>query len=297
MKRALFASLSLTFAFACTPAESGGDEDPGTSSGETETTAETSDTLTGDGDGDGEPAEPIGTIDGIILDTMGNPLPSPGLQFCGTIEEDGIPKLCIPVGVDDDGGFHIDAMTAGLWSLKLVHADVDGRMFSGQAFQLTLNEGDALDYSDPPIVLPEVTSVSALEESGETAVSIEGGLTVMLDASTAQMPDFSNPTELGGVVVEPAYWPWMDVDGEAIVQVWGMSPFGIKAKEGAFDLVIEDGLGLDAGAAVNVYEIEKDNGALHLIATGAVNEDASGLELTAEDEGLHELSWIIVTEG
>ena len=297
MKRALIASLCLTFAMTACTSDGGGSESPGEETGSTtggDGDGDASTTLPGDGDGDTEPVV-IGTIDGVIQDINGQPLPSPGLQFCGIIEDDGIPKLCIPIMVAEDGTFHIDAMTAGLWSLKLVHADADGRVFSGQAFQLTMNDGDALEYSDPPIVLPEVTAMTDL--AGETTVEIEGGLSITIDPANAQKADFQEPTSLGGVIVDPAHWPWSEVNGETVVQAWGLASFGIKAKEGSFGLAINDALGLEAGAAVNVYEIEKDNGQLHLIATGAVNGDASGLDLTAEGEGLHELSWVVVTAG
>ena len=63
-----------------------------------------------------------------------------------------------------------------------------------------------------------------------------------------------------------------------------------------FGLAINDGVGLAAGEAVEVYEIEKDTARAHLVATGVVAADAASLELTEAGEGLHEISWLYVVQ-
>ena len=318
MKRALFASLCLSFAFACTSSSGGGDTDGETSDSDSDSDSDTDDT-NGDGDGDDSdtdatdtlpttdtddtgPLEPVASVVGVIHDESGAPLPSPGLQFCGPVPDEGfgIAELCISFDVDpDDGSFVIDAPKVGIWSLKVVHGDTEGgRKFGGQAFQLTIEDGDAIDLSDNPIVVPEVSAVTALDEAGgEQAVSIEGGLTVMIDPAEAKTTSFAPPTELGGRMVDPAHWRYSDIAGETMVAAWSFAPFGTKSNDGVtFGMAIEDGLGLEAGSSVKVYELEKDNGALHHIGDGTVNGDASGIDVTSAGDGFHELSWVIVTQ-
>jgi len=178
-----------------------------------------------------------------------------------------------------------------------VHGNTeDGRRFGGQSFPVIVNDGDEIDISEP-IVLPEVMEVTELPEGGgEVEVAIEGGLSVMIDPALAKSPDFSVPSELGGTLVDPAYWRYTEVNGEAMIAAWSFAPFGVKATEGSFGMAFTDGLGLDPDSAVNLYEIEKDNSHLHLVGTGTVNGDATGIDVVSAGEGLHELTWLIVTQ-
>lgn len=256
---------------------------------ETSTTQSTVETDTED-----TTAEPIATLTGTLVDAEGAPLPSPLLQLCGPIDENGVVELCIPVTVDaGDGSFEINAMFAGLWSLKIVQAPGDGRFFTGQAFQLTVNEGDNIDLS-PPIVLPEVASLTAL--GGVTPVMIDEVLTVTIDPAKAMSPDFVPPTEFGGLMVPEQHWRVTEVEGNPVLAGWSFSPFGIKSTMGGFTFAIESSFGLAAGETVKFFEIEKDNGAIHQIATGTVNEDASAVDVVPMGDGLHELTWLLVTQ-
>jgi hypothetical protein len=303
MQRHLLASSFLVFALACTPSDQPSDGE------DTETSA------TGDGDGDGDPSgdgdgdgdpgdgdgdgdtgvEPVGTITGVLLDMQSAPLPSPLLQFCGPIDPEGVVELCVPVPVDGaNGEFTINVLFPGLWSLKIVQGPVDNRNFTGQAFQLTFNEGDALDYSEPPIVLPETETVTDL--MGETTVAIDDVLSITIDPAMAMSPDFLAPTVLGGLAVPAEYWRVPDVDGSPVLAGWSFSPFGIKSTMGGFAFTIDGNLGLAAGEAVVFHEIEKDNGRIHEIATGTVNVDATAIDVVPTGDGLHELTWLLVTQ-
>lgn len=301
-RSSLLTPVCLTFALACTPAEPGTGEDSDTSSSSSETTdgmdtTDTNETLPGDGDGDGDPGvEVLATIDGVLADMNGAPLPSPGLQFCGPVDDAGNVELCIPVAVDVDGTFEIPVTKLGTWSLKVVHGNVDGRYFSGQAFQVVVNEGDAFDFSSPPIVVPEVGDVTDLSGVvGETVVSIDDVLTLTLDPSLSLSPDFTAPSELGGLEVGAEFWRVTEVEGSPVIAAWAFTPFGVHAVEGEYDFTIASALGLEAGAAVGIHYIEKVNGVIHDVGTGVVNAEATGIDITVT-EGLHELSWLLVTQ-
>jgi hypothetical protein len=223
------------------------------------------------------------------------PLPSPLLQFCGTIDPEGVVQSCIPVDVDAaNGEFTINVLNPGLWALKIVQAPVDNRFFTGQAFQLTFNEGDALDYSMPPIVVPEIDALTDL--MGETTVAIDDVLSITIDPTMAMSPDFLPPTVLGGLAVPTEYWRVTEVEGSPIIAGWSFSPFGIKSTMGGFGFTIDGNLGLAAGETVVFHEIEKDNGAIHEIATGTVNVDATAIDVVPTGNGLHELTWLLVTQ-
>ena len=299
MQRLLVLSSCLVFAFACTPDQPADGEESETSAGDGD-----GDGDTGDGDGDGDPGdgdgdtgtpEPIGTVTGVLLDAQGAPLPSPLLQWCGTIDDMGAVGACYPINVEGtDGTFNIPVPAAGLWSFKIVQGPVDGRNFTGQAFQLTMNDGDALDFSMPPVVLPEVDAVTDL--MGETNVDIDGVLSIMIDPAMAMSPDFLEPTQLGGLAVPMEYWRVPDVDGAPVIAAWSFSPFGIKSTEGGFAFTVAGSLGLAAGETVVFHEIEKDNGAIHEIATGTVNDAADAIDVVPTGNGLHELTWLLVTQ-
>jgi hypothetical protein len=266
-----------------------GDGDPGDGDGD-------GDPTTGDGDGDdtGAPV-PIGTITGVLLDMQSAPLPSPLLQFCGPIDPEGVVELCVPVPVDgSNGNFTINVLYAGLWSLKIVQGPVDNRYFTGQAFQLTVNDGDALDYSMPPIVLPEVGSLTPL--MGETTVAIDDVLSITIDPVMAMSPDFVAPTEFGGLLVPSEYWRVTEVAGSPVLAGWSFSPFGIKSTGAGFEFTVNGNLGLAAGDAVVFHSIVKDNGSIHEIATGTVNPGGTAIDVVPTGEGLHELTWLLVTQ-
>lgn len=301
MQRSLLVPVCLTFALACTPAEPGTGEDSDTSTSSSDATSgtdttDTNDTFPTTGDGDGDTgAEVLATVDGVIADMNLAPLPSPGLQFCGPVDGEGNVELCIPVAVDDAGAFSIEATKLGVWSLKVVHGPVEGRYFSGQAFQITVEQDDAFDFSSPPIVVPEVAEVTDLSGAvGETVVAIDDVLTVMLDPALAQSPDFTAPSELGGLEVGSEFWRVTEVEGSPVIAAWAFSPFGIHTVEGEFGFTIDSGLGLAAGDPVGIYYIEKVNGVIHEAGTGVVNAEATGIDVTVTD-GLHELAWLLVT--
>jgi hypothetical protein len=303
MQRALLTPVCLTFALACTPTAPGtGDGDGSDTSttavdttGGTDTT-DTNDTFPGDGDGD-PMVEVLATVDGVIMDMNLAPLPSPGVQFCGPIDEEGNVELCIPVPVDDAGVFSIDATKLGVWSLKVVHGPVDGRYFTGQAFQMTVAQDDAFDFSTPPIVVPEVDALTDLSGAvGETVVTIDDVLTVTLDPALAQSPDFTMPSELGGLAVAEEFWRVTEVEGSPVIAAWAFSPFGIHSVEGEFGLTIASGFGLAAGESVGIHYIEKVNGVIHEAGTGVVNAEGTGIDVTVTG-GLHELAWVLVTHG
>jgi hypothetical protein len=302
MQRSLLVSFCLSFALACTPdaavEEDGETSATGDGDGDGDAGDGDGDGDAGDGDGDGDtddPPDPVGTIEGVLLDMQGAPLPSPLLQLCGPIDPEGVVELCISIDVDpSNGNFLINVIETGLWSLKIVQGPVDGRNFAGQAFQLTVNDGDALDYSTPPIVLPEVDSMTQL--TGETTVDIDGVLSITIDPANAISPSFVAPTELGGVAVPMEYWRVPDVNGSPVIAGWSFSPFGIKSTMGGFPFTINGNLGLAAGEMVVFHEIEKDNGMIHEIATGTVNPGGTAIDVVPTGDGLHELTWLLVTQ-
>jgi hypothetical protein len=298
MKRLLLVPASVAFALACNS------PDPGTTGADTSMEApsdsETADaeTETSDTSSPDMPSvEPIASIEGLLLDMQGAPLPSPLLQFCGPIDMEGNVELCIGIDVDPaDGAFTIEPLYAGLWSIKVAQGPSEGRFFTGQAFQLTVAEGDMLQLSPPPIVVPETSTITPL--NGPTMVDIDGGLSLTIDPALAQSPDFLPPSELGGVFVPQEYWRVTDVEGSPVIAAWSFTPFGVKSTGGSgFLFAVNSSLGLAADTPVVFHEIEKDNGEIHEIGTGMVNADASAIDVVPTVEGLHELTWLLVTQG
>lgn len=301
MNRASLAPLCLVFALACT-SSTPGDDDVGEGTEGTEDTTGGTDSTSDTGDTTADDTttgvEPLATITGVVTDMQGAVLPSPGIQLCGPIDAEGNVESCIPVQVDDTTGeFDIGAMKTGLWALKCVHGPVDGRYFTGQSFQLEVAEGDALDFSNPPIVIPETATVTDVSGAmGVVDVVIDDVLTLAVDPSLAQSPDFTAPTELGGLAVDPEFWRVSEVEGKPVIAAWSFTPFGTHATEGnTFGFTLDGGLGLASGNTVTVYAIQKDNGTIHKAATGTVVVDATAIDLVPSAEGLHELAWLLVT--
>ena len=300
MSRAAVAPSCLVFAFACTSPSPGDEEigDDSTDGTEESSTDSTDGTDSTDDETTDTGADPVATITGVILDTQGATLPSAGIQLCGPIDDQGVVEACIPAPVDTDSGeFSVGAYKLGLYALKCVHGPVDGRFFTGQSFQITLAEGDALDFSVPPITIPEtsdVTDVTAV--MGMIDISIDDILTLRLDPSLAQSPDFTAPNEVGGLQVPEEFWRITEVDGAPVIAAWAFTPFGTHATEGPFEFTLDTSFGLAAGELVNIYGLQKDNGVIHDVATGTVNVDATGIDLVPTVDGLQELSWLLVTQ-
>jgi hypothetical protein len=300
MNRASVVPFGLVFALACTsptPGDEvvGDDTTGGTEESGTDTTDD-ADTTSEDTTDTG--VEPLATVSGVVLDMDGATLPTPGIQLCGPIDPEGVVESCIPVQVDAGSGeFEVGAAKLGLYALKCVHGPVDGRYFTGQSFQVTLAMDDALDFSVPPIVIPETATVTDVAGmSGVIDIPIDDVLTLSLDPSLAQSPDFVPPTEIGGLEVAQEFWRVTEVEGAPVIAAWSFTPFGTHATEGTFGFALNGALGLAAGEAVTVYGIQKDNGVIHEVATGTVNVDASAIDLVPTVEGLHELSWLLVTQ-
>ncbi|MFV8750971.1 hypothetical protein ACNOYE_10540 [Nannocystaceae bacterium ST9] len=304
MTRASFAPVCLVFALGCTPSTSDDDDVGGDSTDEASDSSgsdstDGSDTTAGDTTTTDTGVEPLATVTGTVLDMQGAVLPSPGIQLCGPIDAEGVVESCIPVQVDDAAGtFEVGAMKTGLWALKCVHGPVDGRNFTGQSFQITIAEGDELDFSAPPIVIPEVADVTDVAGvSGMTDIPIDDVLTLHLDPSLAQTPDFTAPSVLGGLAVDAEFWRVSEVEGAPVIAAWSFTPFGTHATEGSFGFSLDGALGLATGDAVIVYGIQKDNGMIHEVATGTVNADATAIDLAPTADPLHELAWLLVTAG
>jgi hypothetical protein len=304
MKRALVASSSLVFALACTSPspgdeEIGDDSTDGTEESGTDSTDGMDDATEDDTTTTDTGVEPFATVGGVIVDMQGAPLANAGIQLCGPIDAEGVVESCLPAQVDDASGeFTVGANKPGLYALKCVHAPEEGRYFTGQSFQLTLAEDDALDYSTPPIAIPEVADVTDVAGmSGTMDIVIDDILTLSLDPSLAQSPDFVPPSEIGGLQVAEEFWRVSEVEGTPVIAAWAFTPFGTHATEGTFGFSLNGALGLAADTAVDVYGIQKDNGVIHHVATGTVNGDATAIDVTPTAEGLHELAWLLVTQG
>lgn len=301
MNRASVVPFGLVFALACTSPTPGDEEVGDDTTGATEEsgTDSTDGTDTTSEDTTDTGVEPLATVSGVVLDMEGATLPTPGIQLCGPIDGEGVVESCIPVQVDaGTGEFTIGAAKLGLFALKCVHGPVDGRYFTGQSFQITIAMDDALDFSVPAIVIPEVADVTDVTGmSGLMDFQIDDVLTISLDPSLAQSPDFVPPTEIGGLAVPEEFWRVTDVEGAPVIAAWSFTPFGTHATEGTFGFTLNGSLGLAAGEPVIVYAIQKDNGVIHEAATGTVNVDATAIDLVPSVDGFHELSWLLVTGG
>lgn len=294
MKRLSLVLGSLVLCAACPAADDTAADDVGTEDSNDETT-EGTDTEGTDTTSDTTGVEPVASIEGVVLDTNGGTLPSPSLQFCGPVNEDGSVDACIPIMLGDDGSFMHGVSTVGIWNVKAVQGSVDGNHFGGQAFQIDIVEGaeDDLGTISVPVV-EDVTDLSGA--SGVTDVAIDASLTISLDPALAQTVSFTPPTELGGVLVDPSFWQIDTIEGNNVLFGWTFAPFGTKATEGSFGIAINDALGLDPDTTIKLWEIEKDNARLHQVGEGTVNADATGIDVTEVGEGLHELTWLIVTD-
>lgn len=292
----------LVFTLGCPSPSTGDDEADDTSDGSDSTDGDSDSTDDGDTTTDDDTTdtgvEPLATVNGVVFDMQGAALPTPGIQLCGPIDGEGVVESCIPVQVDAASGeFSVGAAKLGLYALKCVHGPTDGRYFTGQSFQITLAQDDMLDFSVPPIVIPEVAGVTdVMGMSGTIDIVIDDVLTLTLDPSLAQSPDFIAPNEIGGLEVDAEFWRVSEVEGAPVIAAWSFTPFGTHATEGTFGFALNGNLGLATGEAVTVYGIQKDNGVIHEVATGTVNADATAIDLVPSAEGLHELAWLLVTQ-
>lgn len=291
-----FLTLLLTPALGCTSSDDGEDDAADDEATESEDDGESStDDDVGDDTTDGESTtgvEPLATASGQALDDASTALPTPFFQRCGPIVDD-IAQSCISFQADAEGLFTVDFPQTGVWGLKFL--DSSGGTHTGNYFTVEVAEGDALEL-EKVVRVPIADVLTTLPESGATDVAIEGGLTVTIDASTAQKTDFSAPTEAGGRQLSSDDWMFADTPAGPVVGMWTFYPAGVKAKEGAFEFSVDSSLDLAPGTPVAVYEMEKNNIVLLPVAEGTVNAEGTGLDLSTVGEGLHELSMLVVAD-
>ena len=278
----------------------GGDSDDASTAADATASAGDGDSG-GDGDGgDGDGDVPVlANIDGVVTDSAGAPLGMAGIQFCGPVSEEGAVEACKPVPVDaDTGTFSIEVTKLGFWNLKAVHAPEEGRYFTGQAIPLTVAMDDMISYPAPGIVVPEVNEVIDLSAAtGEATFEVGAGIWLTFDPAMTQTPSFTPAAEMGAIEVPEAEWQITEVpDAGPVIAAWTFHPFGTKLPDASFGLAVESGLGLAAGEAVQIFEVEKDNAFIHKVADAVVSSDGTHLEITPTAEGLHELTWLLFTQ-
>jgi len=294
-------ALMLTLALvACSDSDSGGDGgggsntgpgDDGSDGGDGTGTADdggTGDTGSDSGSGTESAPPPAIQVCGTAVDDGGSVILVPGVQFCGPIVN-GTAEKCVVAHADENGYFCASDNEPGDWNLKIIPPPDGDTYYSGAAILYSLEDGDYVDEEDP-FVITRVSTVTQLAD-GSNDVVIDDALTVTIDSTTADFGLGIDP-QLGGAAVAEEHWLDLAPVGEQIVAHWAFYPFGVKTEEGEFALTITSALGLDPGASVNVYEMDKEIAAVSHAATGTVNAGGDGIDL---DGGVHKLSWIIVT--
>jgi hypothetical protein len=271
--------------------EDGGDGDTGTT-GTTETGGDgdggTSDTGTDSG------AMAVGTVMGVVSAADGTPYETPGGQLCGPIEGKNL-GACVNIEENADGSFAQDFYATGVYNLKWVHPNGDAAPYYSTVIQqVVLEEGDTT--IDQSWVIPEITTVVDLSEGMPAAdLDMGDGLTLSVDPAAMDW-GFLDPSQAGGTPIPSDQWRYQDVNGENVLGIWAMLPFGgkVEASDGTMSFTLDNALGLEANAAVNFYEIEKDTGEIQAITTGTVNAEGTAI---VPDGGIHTMTWLVATAG
>lgn len=238
--------------------------------------------------------EPAARLRGTIIDDHDVPLPSPALFFCGPILDSGLPQSCQKIAVADDGGFDQGFNEAGTYIVKITQVQADGQAFGSQVFFHESVDGGDNDLGI--IVVPRVDNPTDLTGLvGPSEIVIDEALTLTVDPSALVDANSVWPDHLGGVEIDEAIRIMTDIDGDPVLHVWALTPFGSKVTRGSIEASVGN-VGLAAGQSVKIYEIEKFNGTPIQVGEGTVNDEATAIEVTPVGDGLHELTWLVLTE-
>jgi hypothetical protein len=266
-----------------TESSSAGEEESGEESGGAETTGE----------------ETFATVAGQTLDQNGNPFAIANGQLCGPVSDEGMVALCYGISPSKgeilEDGTWLKAVPAtggaGNYNLKWLPVTDGDRYFSGSAEMVTIAEGDELEIS-PVYTVVDVPTVTELSEGDVVDIDMGGGLTLTV-ANDALNYEFSEPF-VGGSPIASEFWRFTEHEGETVVAIWGMAPFSAHTAEGmpGMPFVLNDALGLDPGADVNFWELDKDTSFIHEVGPGTVSADGGSIN---SDALITHLSWLIVT--
>ena len=143
------------------------------------------------------------------------------------------------------------------------------------------------------------TNAYVLPAGGETTIPVTTINTDEIEARLQRIGDraLSRAIADGRLLQQLSEWQITEVpDAGPVIAAWTFHPFGTKLPDASFGLAVESGLGLAAGEAVQIFEVEKDNAFIHKVADAVVNADGTSLEITPTAEGLHELTWLLFTQ-
>lgn len=247
-----------------------------------------------DGDSDKDVAKDSSVV-GTVVDASGDPVAGVGVGICGK------GGTCLPpVPTDKKGKFEAKKVP-GAW--KAIKASVSPgekfEFFAGSAIEFKMKKaGEEADVGQLTYLEIDAedkgTSFKDVEEektftAGKFKFKLDGS---KFDAGVYTDEDTGNEHF---AVVEVPKSIWRDeekeIEGNKVVSVWGMFPFGGSMNDGSASLTIDDDLGIDDGTELVLYQLDGNTGEVSEVGETKVEDGA-----IAVDKGLTKFARLYIAE-
>ncbi len=222
------------------------------------------------------------TVSGEVLDLEGAPV----VDVFVTVST----EYCIPDRTDGAGGFTVDQVDAGDKRLITYGETASNGLFASVVFAF---EADAAISFADPVLAPSLNETWPVdpEAAEDQVVTTSDGLELTIPAGSLTLAPFA-PEELQVARVPTGQVPPFIPDGVELLDLFVLHPI-----QSTFDppasVAFPGDLGLSEGTPVAFHALNYDTGELEPVASGAV--DADGRPVTADGDGLRELTWVGVS--
>jgi len=197
-------------------------------------------------------------------------------------------EYCIPDRTAEDGSFTVGDVDPGEKRLITYGETGDTGLFASVVFSF---EADfELSFEDP-VLAPALDETWPLELDTDQVIETTDGLVLSLAAGSVSVAPFA-PEELQVVRVPVARAPPFVSEGVSLVDLFALHPIQSTLDPPAAAAFPAD-TGLGEGQPVAFWSLDYETGWLTQVATGSV--DAEGRPVTADGEGLVELTWVGVS--
>ena len=226
----------------------------------------------------GDSAEAAGfSVSGQVLDLDDQPV----VDVFVTVST----EYCIPDRTAEDGSFTVGDVDAGDKRLITYGETAENGLFASVVFPFEAS--DTVTFDDP-VLAPALTETWPLDPTIDQQIETDDGLSLTISADSLSLAPFA-PEELQVARVPVARTPPMVPEGVTLLDVFVLHPIQSTLDPPA-PVAFPGNTELSEGQAVAFWSLDYDTGLMAQVATGTV--DAEGRPVTADGEGLVELTWV-----
>lgn len=222
------------------------------------------------------------TVSGIVVDLDGDPV----VDVFVTVST----EFCIPDRTDEVGAFSVGEVDAGDKRLITYGETAANGLFASVVFAF---EADDTLFIGAPVRTPALAETWPVDPSApeDQVVTTDDGLTLTIPTGALTLAPFA-PAEVQVARIPVEQAPPFVPEGVELVDLFVLHPI-----QSTFDppapVAFPADTALLPGTAVRFHALDYDTGLLVPVASGVVDDD--GRPVTADGEGILELTWVGVS--